>query len=352
MLRQRCAFVETLLPLPDYKLPTALIRAELLDEANCADLFATLSSHDFGSHVDPRMHERLVWHELQKNHLMKMFANSYFMIAGHQEIPLLERDWLGDIYATNRSPQFMVRTTISRQKGGEIRTTKRYLESSGGALTNGATLNHVLDDSLWVNGVSIHTMITRGMLRSGANLSLEERIEGPVVAWWKAISILGVQDGAFRGEALDCIWQNAILNNGKVSFIDREWTSNKQIEPLSIIHRSVANFAAHEKYYLLRWDRSCQKISEMSLMRAVARILGIEITFQSLIAAVDCNLRVLESVYGERSSGFKRSVRLSILFANLFVPFNVSKSKDKLIGKAQAISRKVRGLPRRIVGRS
>src|SRR5690606_18459341 len=50
--------VETLLPLPDYKLPTAIIRAELTDLVNCAELFANTTRHDFGSYVRPKMHER------------------------------------------------------------------------------------------------------------------------------------------------------------------------------------------------------------------------------------------------------------------------------------------------------
>ena len=350
MLKDHCAFVETFLPLPDYKLPTALIRTELLDEVNCADLLSTVSRHDFGTYEEPRMHERLVWHELRKNHLIKMFANSYFMIAGHEEISLLRQDWLGDIYAINRNSDLMVRTTIFRQDSGAIRTKKYYFGCSGMAKDN-STLNHVLDEFQWVNGVSIHTTIARAMLRSGANLSLEDRIRDSILAWWEGISTYMLQDGTFQGDALDCIWQNAILNCGKVSFIDKEWVSNKNIEPMSIIYRSVVSFAAKEKYYLRRWDQSCQNLTEMSLIRAVARILGIEMTFQSLVTAINCNLFVLEIVYGERSTGLKRSYRLFGMFLNLFMPFNLIIYNDKLFLKIQDINHKQRKFFAKISGR-
>jgi len=350
MLREHYAFVETFLPLPDYKLPTALIRAELLEEVNCADLFATTTSHNFGSHEEPRMHERLVWHEFQKNQLIKIFANSYFMIVGHEKISLLRDGWMGDIYAINRNSDLMVRTTISKQNNGAIRTTKNYFKC-GEMAKNNPTLNHVLDEFLWTDGVSIHTTIARAMLRSGVNLSLEERLRVPVVAWWEGISAFALQDGTFQGDALDCIWQNAILNCGKVSFIDKEWVSNKNIAPLSIIYRSVVSFSAQEKHYLRRWDKSCQNLTEMSLMRSVARILGIEMTFQSLVAAIDCNLFVLESVYGERSTRFKRFSRLLVMFLYLFVPFNLLKYKEYIIMKFQDMTHKPRNLLRRISGR-
>src|SRR5690606_41779268 len=47
--------VETLLPLPDYKLPTAIIRAELTDLVNCAELFANTTRHDFGDRKSTRL---------------------------------------------------------------------------------------------------------------------------------------------------------------------------------------------------------------------------------------------------------------------------------------------------------
>jgi 2-polyprenyl-3-methyl-5-hydroxy-6-metoxy-1,4-benzoquinol methylase len=350
LLSEHCEFVETFLPLPDYKLPTALIRAELLDEVNCADLFATVTRHDFGTYEEPRMHERLVWQELHKNHLMKTFANSYFMIAGHEEIALFRKGWMGDIYALKRNADLMIRTTISKQKSGEIVISKNHFEREGTAAPE-STFRHVLDESPWIDGVSIHTIISRAMLRSGAKVSLEERLRNPVIGWWDEISTFRLNDGTFQGVAFDCIWQNAILKDGKVHFIDKEWVSNDKIDPMSIIYRSVAIFMIQECYYLRRWNRSCQRLNEMTLLRAVARLLGIDVTFQSVINAMNCNLDLLERIHGTKTAGFRRSSRLCVLFARLFVPFNVLKYKNDTIRRSKAIAGKFRYLFRRLSGR-
>lgn len=345
MLREHYAFVETFLPLPDYKLPTALIRAALLDEVNCADLFATTTSHNFGSYEEPRMHERLVWQELQKNQLMKIFANSYLMIAGHEKISLLRDGWMGDIYSIKRNADLMVKTTVFKQQSGVIRTIKKYFECGGMAINN-HIFKHVLDESSWIDGVSIHTIIARGMLISQTNLSIEERLRKPILAWWEGIKRFGYVDSALGGEALDCIWRNSILTNGKVSFFDKEWKSIRQLDPVVIIYRSVVNFAAQESYYLNRWSRSCQNLSEISLMRTVARVIGIKMTFNSIFKAMDCDLDLLEleSFYGKRPSRFKR-------FSRLFVPFSFLKYSNHMIRKIQTIIYKSRKLFSRIFGR-
>lgn len=345
MLREHYAFVETFLPLPDYKLPTALIRAELLEEVNCADLFATTTSHDFGSYQEPRMHERLVWQELQKNRLMKIFANSYLMIAGHEKISLVNDGWMGDIYSIKRNADLMVRTTILKQQSGVIRTIKYYFQCKGLKITK-LNIKHVLDESSWINGVSIHTMIARAMLKNQTNLSLEDRIRNPILAWWDGIKKFAYKDSILDGEALDCIWRNAILANGKVTFIDKEWKSNVHLDPVLIIYRSVVNFAAQEIHYLNRWSRSCRNLSEISLMRTVARVLGIKMTFHSIFNALDCDLDLLEleSFHGERPSRFKR-------FSRLFVPFGFLKYSNQIIHNLQALTYKTRKLYSRISGR-
>ena len=342
MLREHCAFVETLLPLPDYKLPSAIVRAELLDLVNCADLFATVSRHDFGSYRDPGVHERLVWHELHKNHLMKDFANSYFMIAGQRETTLLKEGWLGDIYAIKRNAGLMVRTTIFQQDGA-VRTNKQYLESAGHSGMHPG-FNHDLPASRWVDGVSIHTMMARAMLKSGAALSLEQRLRDPVTLWWQGLAAYRQDDGALLGEALDCIWQNAILEQGRVCFIDKEWVCGEKIDPLLVIYRSVVNFAAHEKYYLQRWDRSCRKLSEMKLVLAVARLLGVPATLGSVFAAMKSDLDLLLGAHGKQSAQLKR-------FLRLFVPFDILKKKEESLRRFAKVGARLRRLPARVLGR-
>ena len=56
-----------------------------------------------------------------------IFPNSYFVLAGQSTSNLLLDSWMGDIYATNRSPGLEVRTRVTRDVDGSISTQKSYM---------------------------------------------------------------------------------------------------------------------------------------------------------------------------------------------------------------------------------
>ena len=183
LLAEKFTSVETLLPLPDYKLPIALIRAELLDRANCAELFANTAKHDYDTVERPLMHERLVWRELANNGLLRDFANSLFLIAGTKSTMLLDRDWMGDIYSTSRTRDLAVRTTIRLAADGAIVTEKGYLYESVGRRAVDP-LRHTLQMSAWSEGPSIHTCVTRALM-ARSNEPIAARLRWPVELWWR-----------------------------------------------------------------------------------------------------------------------------------------------------------------------
>src|SRR5437762_8663349 len=112
------------------------------------------------------------------------------------------------------------------------------------------------------------------MLRRDRNLALEVRLREPVLVWWAAVGGHSDQTGLLAGDALDSIWQNAVLRNGVVSFIDKEWIWPDRIALSTLIFRAVAHFVAREKEYVHRWSPACQKLNEIALIRAVAHIVG------------------------------------------------------------------------------
>jgi SAM-dependent methyltransferase len=335
ILATHCASVETLLPLPDYKLPSAIVRTELLDEVNCADLFADLSRNDFGTGQKPRMHERLVWHELQKNNALKLFANSYVMIASRAGKSLLRDGWMGDIYSVKRVLGRGVRTTIVRDGDGIIRTRK-----SGAAQAQNPSAAESAD-SAWISGVSIHTLVARAMLLRRPKLSLEDRLREPVLAWWNGISGLSDAGGSLAGVSLDCIWQNSILQDGRVSFIDNEWVAEERIQPSTLIYRAVAHFVARETPYLHRWSPACRRVNEVALMRAVAGVVGVPLTLSDIVAAMDRDRELLLSVHGKQSGRLKRLTRL-------FLPLQSFQYRQAASEGASGIKRVARMVLRRL----
>ena len=298
--------VETLLPLPDYKLPTAIIRAELTDLVNCAELFANTTRHDFGSYVRPKMHERLVWHELQRNGLLREFANSFFMIAGDRRTTLLEPDWMGDIYTIRREPNWTVRTRIFAGRDGSVYTSKSYWESDRRGSAD-SPFEHRVGKSRWANGITLHTKIVRALRQQGPE-SLEDRLPEPVLAWWRAIRQERPGGESLSGEALDHNWQNAMVENGTVEFIDREWMWSENISPAWLIYRVVSKFVDSEVFYVHRWSKGCRSLSPYRLMKMVAKIVGVKVTARSLIEAAARESAFQAVVSGRKQSRLKAAV--------------------------------------------
>lgn len=299
MMSETFGSVEMLLPLPDYKLPVAVIRADLLELVNCSELFANAERHDFGSHVLPKMHERLVWGEMHKNGLMRDFANSFFMIAGDKKTALLGPGWMGDIYSIRRKPEWAMRTRISAGADGVVSTAKSYLEPD--AERGGTPFVHHAVKGGWANGTSIHTAVVRALLRK-SKMPLEERLHEPVLAWWAGIKKVSPAPGALSGAVLDHNWQNAIMVEGEVEFIDGEWAWSEDIDPAWLLYRVVAKFANDEISYVHRWSRSCRTGSIYRMMKVMAKNAGIEVSLRLLFLAIKHECEFQEAVTARKAS--------------------------------------------------
>lgn len=311
MLNAEFGSVETLLPLPDYKLPRALIRSDLLKKVNCAELFSNTMRHDFGSHVLPRMHERLVWHELQKNGLMKDFANSFFMIASDSPTSLFDPAWLGDIYSIRRKPEWAVRTRIYAVENGSVWTSKSLIHPE---INKAAAVPflHNTDERRWSNNASVHTTLVRALRRKD-KLSLEERFRMPVLAWWAGIKKAFPVDNQMSGSVIDHNWQNTLMTEGDVIFIDCEWEWNGDIELSWLLYRVVATFTNEEIYFIHRWCKNCRGLSSYKIINLVAKIIGEKIDLASLFRAVEQEIQFQVAVTGCEISK-KRMI------INLFMP--------------------------------
>jgi 2-polyprenyl-3-methyl-5-hydroxy-6-metoxy-1,4-benzoquinol methylase len=290
--------VETCLPLPDYKLPVALVRADLVDRVSCAELFANTAAHDFESHVMPLMHERMVWRELDRNGLLTQFANSLFMIAGAGRTSLLGAAWMGDIYSSSRAPQFDVRTRISCAADGAVVTEKSYCHQ-GDPPGAAAQLRHVLSVTPWRGGVSIHTLVARALMRRG-KVSLRERLRAPVELWWRAVMADASLPDSVPGTAIDRNWQNILVERGAATAIDNEWVWSAAVEPGWLIFRTVMKFWADERPYFPRWYRATRGLTPYALMCASAAIIGVRFGVGELRRAAASEREFRELTCGSR----------------------------------------------------
>lgn len=304
--------VELLLPLPDYKLPVAVIRSELTEKVNPAELFACTTGFKFGSQVVPQMHERLVWHALHKNHSIPDFANAFFLLAGNQKSRFLDSDWMGSIYTINRHPGLAVQTRIYVGENGKIETCKSYFDPET-PKRESALFAHQVGSAPWEAGVSVHTTIVRAF-RNGKKIPLEERIQTPVQIWWQAIQQEGKEAGLLSGKALDYSWKNILIHRGEGAVIDKEWILRGGLEPSWLIYRTVTLFITDELNTLHRWSMRCRRYSHYDILMAVAKIVGEPLTISSIVRAMDREADLQAFVTGGTGSRGKVFKKLWVMF--------------------------------------
>ena len=285
MLKSHFENVELLFPLPDYKLPSAIIREAFLEHAVCAELYANLANFQFGSFVVPRMHERLVWHELESANLLREMSNSFLFICSAHTIQNYDENWMGDIYSLHRRLKWATRTRIYRECGENL-AVREYLES--GVEAGGVSgLSHSVSAVRWVNGPSIHTEIVRALCEEG-NASLPARLTKPVGLWWQLVCQSFGAQGSVDGRHVDLNWQNVIIEHGGEGpvCIDNEWSLAEPVDLPWLIYRSVSKFMLDELYYSHRWSSRYKLLSPLRMMRAVGDVVGVRISVYSILLAV------------------------------------------------------------------
>lgn len=310
--------IDVLLPLPDYKTPTAVIHESLIEIADCSELFSATDRYDFGSAISPMLHERLAWHALNEAKLLPQFANSFFFIAGHNKTALIDSSWLGDIYSNGRKPEYVTRTQIVRSPDGHVNTIKKRMLAD--YAHDGAFLSHKEINGDWINGPSIHTLLTRAFVRRDRNLSLDDRIREPIRAWWSSLQNDLDGEGKLPGRLVDCIWQNFIYYKGESHHFDEEWVLKDRIAALVLIYRSVISFAGKEISFIHRWAPKSRGYTQLDLIRSVARLTGVPFSFASLIDAVKLDLEFALASRGHNLSFWN-------CFVRLFVPLNTLRFK-------------------------
>ena len=126
-------------PVPDYKLPSAVLSPAGLGLTDRFDAAAVLAQNVFGDErkaVRPRFSLERVWSVLQRNHLLLEFANSFLVVAGRSDAVLdrLQHDRrLGWSYAVDRWPGYATEACVSLEEDG-LMIRRRRLAPEASAL--------------------------------------------------------------------------------------------------------------------------------------------------------------------------------------------------------------------------
>src|SRR5680860_682633 len=320
MLNRSFSHVDVMFPIPDYKLPRALIREELTALVDCGDLFADLQKYNLGAVTLPSFHERLAYNALSKSKLLGDMSNAFFLIANKGDNRLYAAAWLGDIYSIRRNKEHATRSRIVIT-GSQIVVKKSKYVTNALVTHKQAIVNESSEP--WLDGVSVHTKVSALLCRKQVP-SLVELINEIVVLWWEAVSGDGQDnDTAIPAEYVDGIWSNAKYIDGKVYLFDQEWTWVRQMDGRWLIYRAVSQFIEKEVVYAHRWNRRLRWYPPIVFIGAVAEIVGVKYAFGDVCKSIS-NERAFQSF----STGKKLNVMKAL--SSLFVPPYVRRVKIKL----------------------
>jgi precorrin-6B methylase 2 len=298
--------VEWLLPLCDYKLPTAVIRDSLSARHDISELLVSIPIGEHNAMVQPRFHEKLAWPDIVRNGLVRTFSNSLIAIAHGGDCPLLDSAWFGSVYSLHRHSWFSTKTTfVSIQGGDAIEVHKERWEPEIGTAPDGPLRHLCPTTQPWINGISVRTLVTR-LFCQAPGLSLETRLEPIVRAWWAAVDT-DSESELIRGSMVDAIWNNALFEREVVTLIDTEWEWKSGVPRSWLLYRAVHRFVDVEIAYAHRWAKDTSRLTEWDILRLIAKICGQRMTRHELYDAL-----ILEKQFHHIVSGGNTAAAKSI----------------------------------------
>ncbi len=278
------AHQELLLPYPDYKLPTTIIRAAALSgkDLSVPSLLHGLLARDYGTEWYSFVDEHRIYGLLQRNGLVSDLANSFLVIASPDGDPR-EATASGDVWIYSvgkRLTRFAKEVTIS---GGRSSTREVQVGRIGESAECAFEMNAGLRGVQWLESGSYGSGDTEavivyqsfatesaaaiaGAFQRWAEFVFERAKPGPV----SSASALGgwVVDGAL----LDLIPKNVIFSTSSDPHVfDLEWRIDGDI-PLG--------------WLLFRGVEQCRRFQDpREVMLELCRLLGLQMAEEDFLCA-------------------------------------------------------------------
>ena len=235
-------FNEFLYPFPDYKIPTLILTEQSLSEnINLSDILFRIIPRDYSNQSNNNFYDNLVWESIEKNKLIDQFSNSFLVISSKEKI--VTDNNLVYHYTTNRRNKYNVSTTF-KKLSNEIVVSKDYILKDISNSYNDV-ISHKIESNKYIYGTLLESRIEKAIVAN----RMEDLIEYLNI-WLKFLfknAIKVRNDDIFKSEIkndfFDCIPRNIILNEGKLSCIDKEWSIDSKMSLYFLILR-----------YFLFWD--------------------------------------------------------------------------------------------------
>jgi Tfp pilus assembly protein PilF/SAM-dependent methyltransferase len=248
--------VDFLLPFPDYKVPTAVVRESALSDRaiSFSSIVGPLYARDYHGEKNRHFSERLALKTLEKNGLVAHFSNSFLCLCRLSKAgtPLVTAPWAAKIYNTGRRACYRTKTTVFREPvTGEVRVLKERLHPEAPLKAGPLKFDAPLSDP-YVSGTLLSDELYRTLFRatslSGYFQKLCEYKDAVIALSQRLRPDLPAQLCA--GELVDATPFNLIRTaSGALELIDHEWSSSEPVPLKFVLLRGLlAELSAKTRY--------------------------------------------------------------------------------------------------------
>ncbi len=288
-------------PVPDYKIPDALLSEKAFDTVDCGELLAAFPERDYAGQKPPFFDTRLVWPQLTKNGMAMDMANSFLVVVGGPDKPGMGDD-LGFIYNNARARGFETTTILRDTKEGVVADKALQFPD----LATEGPVSVKPQSSPWLSGDTVAQAFFLKAHRG--KLSLREQL-ADVKTWYDAICAHAEGDGhgkTVSGEYVDLVWQNAVVAEETCTFFDRELVMKDPIPVRHLLARAAF-------LWLLRYNKPefahTNQMNHEASVRAICEALGERFDASDVEALIQLEATLQSSVGGGDPDTVARKVK-------------------------------------------
>lgn len=292
--------LEVLAPLPDYKLPVSVVRAEadpVFEDVKSRLLEQSVSA-DQQNAAHPTFSLERAWPVVNRNGLLPDLANSFLLVASRDAVvPEGVSAWH---YSVDRHPAFTKETRFVVSDGAGWIERRALSEMAAPDVP----LAWDVGDSPYIAGTNWWTECARILNTDGWGLP-------DLVAWARVwidaiCAELSIPPGSnlfdipVDGRAFDMVPQNLVVNEQGAHFFDVEWSVNQKL-PLGVVMvRGLRDSIAKLSSCAYTASDVTFKVNELVL--AISAGLGVLISKSQLNAMAELDLRVHAWVRGDAAA--------------------------------------------------
>ncbi|MET0244490.1 MAG: glycosyltransferase, partial [Flavitalea sp.] len=229
---------EFLFSLPDYKLPSIILREAALEPGgpDLKNLIVPATDHPQFKSYYPTFSPERTWQEVIDNGLTAEFANSFLVVASATSVnSLLPADHLGYIYSSNRHPAFRKGNVFVKKHDGVY--IERVLINKEYPAPADFLLKQELVTEKYISGKIMFIGFLELITRRGWSV-------GDIVAWAKPwvdhVKALASDDQMIPGQYLDLTPMNLlVMPDGNTRHFDQEWVAQQTLPLWYVLYRGL-----------------------------------------------------------------------------------------------------------------